>query len=155
MKAVIQRVVQASVKINGGETREISKGFVILLGVGNNDTSQTCQALADKILNLRVFPNDEGKFSKSPVDMNAEILIVSQFTLYGDCSKGRRPDFTAAARPEKAVPLYEEFIGRIKVSGLKTITGEFAADMLVDIKNDGPVTIIIDTETLPQKTNPT
>jgi len=150
MKAVIQRVTSASVTINSGEKRDICMGFVVLLGIGLEDTAETCRTLADKILNLRIFPNEEGKFSKSPIDVNAEMLIISQFTLYGDCSTGRRPDFTAAARPEKAIPLYEGFVSHIKASGLTTITGEFAADMLVDIKNDGPVTIIIDTEILPK-----
>jgi D-tyrosyl-tRNA(Tyr) deacylase len=146
MKIVIQRVTSASVTINSAEKREINKGLVVLLGIGLYDTSETCRRVADKILALRIFPNEDGKFSKSITDINGELLVVSQFTLYGDTTRGRRPDFTAAARPEQAITLYEEFVKCLKASPLKVVTGEFAADMLVNINNDGPVTIIIDTE---------
>jgi len=146
MKAVVQRVSKASVTINSRESRRINRGFVILLGIGVNDTIEQCLFLADKILKLRVFPNDEGKFSKSAADVNAELMVISQFTLYGDTSKGRRPDFTAAARPETAKPLYEEFIAQLKRSPLNVVSGEFASDMLVEIHNDGPVTILLDTD---------
>ena len=148
MKAVIQRVTEASVKINSGEKREIKKGFVVLVGIGLNDTAETCLTLTEKILNLRVFPNEEGKFGKSLLDIEGELLVVSQFTLYGDCSRGRRPDFTSAARPDAAKPLYEKLIRKLKISPLRVVSGEFAADMQVEIHNDGPVTILIDTDTL-------
>ncbi len=145
MKAIIQRVTKASVTINASEKREIGKGFVVLLGVGPNDIVETCRVLADKIVNLRIFPNDEGKFSKSLIDVKGELLVISQFTLHADCSRGRRPDFTSAARPDKAILLYEEFLRTLRTFPLKVVAGEFAADMLVTINNDGPVTITIDT----------
>ncbi|MFH1369159.1 MAG: D-aminoacyl-tRNA deacylase [Elusimicrobiota bacterium] len=144
MKAILQRVTEAKVKINNGETRSIGKGLVILLGVGVNDAEKDAEKLAEKIVNLRIFPNEEGKFDKCLLDICGEALVVSQFTLYGDCEKGRRPDFTKAARPEKAVPLYERFIKCLKEFKVKTETGEFAADMMVEIHNDGPVTISLD-----------
>jgi D-aminoacyl-tRNA deacylase len=146
MKAIIQRVTNACVTINSSEKRGIGKGFVVFVGIGADDTSETCRVLADKIVNLRIFPNDEGKFSRSLLDVGGELLVISQFTLYADCSRGRRPDFSKAARPEKAVPLYEEFIKCLRGTQLKVVTGEFAADMLVNINNDGPVTIVIDTD---------
>jgi len=145
MKAVIQRVTGASVTINSEKKREIQRGLVVLLGIGLDDSTETCRKLADKILKLRIFPNEDGKFSRSLLDIGGELLIVSQFTLYADSTRGRRPDFTLAARPAQALPLYEEFVSRVRASGVKTVTGEFAADMLVEINNDGPVTIILDT----------
>lgn len=144
MKATIQRVSKASVSIDGGEQKSVGEGLVILLGVGENDSEADADKLADKILNMRIFPNEEGKFDLSLLDLKGDALIVSQFTLYADCGRGRRPDFTKAAKPDKAVPLYNYFVTRIKASGLKVETGEFAADMLVEIHNDGPVTINID-----------
>ena len=144
MRTVIQRVSSASVTINKIITKTIAQGLVVFIGVSANDTKKDSKWMADKILNLRIFYNDEGKFDKSLLDIKGEILIISQFTLYGDANKGRRPDFTKAAKPDISIPLYEGFVNQVKASGLKVETGEFGADMLVDIKNDGPVTIILD-----------
>ncbi len=146
MRAVIQRVTKASVTINSAEKREINRGLVVLLGVGNDDTEQDATWLADKTTSLRIFPNEQNKLDLSVDDIRGELLIISQFTLYGDAAKGRRPDFTRAARPEAAAGLYEAFVTKVKASGLIVKTGEFAADMLVEIHNDGPVTLIIDTK---------
>ncbi|HAX61587.1 MAG TPA: D-tyrosyl-tRNA(Tyr) deacylase [Elusimicrobia bacterium] len=145
MKAVIQRVKKASVLYDNNK-EEIGRGLVILLGVGKNDTEKNISRLAEKILNLRIFADDKNKFNFSVTDIKGDILVVSQFTLYGDCQKGKRPDFTDAAAPEKANILYEKFVSEIKESGLKVKTGKFAANMTVEIHNDGPVTILIDTE---------
>jgi len=141
MRAVIQRVKKAKVF-----DREISQGLVVFVAITHEDTEEDAKKLSDKILNLRIFPNEEGKFDFSVIDIEGEILIVSQFTLYGDCSKGRRPDFTQAASPEKARKLYEKFVEYMKNSGLKVVTGEFQSTMLVEIHNDGPVTLIIDSK---------
>ncbi|MFN3966749.1 MAG: D-aminoacyl-tRNA deacylase [Endomicrobiia bacterium] len=141
MRAVVQRVKKAKVF-----DREISRGLVVFIAITHTDKEEDAKKLADKILNLRIFPNEEGKFDFSVIDIKGEILVVSQFTLYGDCSKGRRPDFTRAAPPEKAKNLYEKFVEYIKNSGLKVVTGEFQSIMLVEIHNDGPVTLIVDTE---------
>jgi len=141
MRAVIQRVKKAEVF-----DREISQGLVVFVAITHEDTEEDAKKLSDKILNLRIFPNEEGKFDFSVIDIEGEILIVSQFTLYGDCSKGRRPDFTQAASPEKARKLYEKFVEYMKNSGLKVVTGEFQSIMLVEIHNDGPVTLIVDTK---------
>lgn len=145
MKAVIQRVKKASVKYDGA-VQEINKGLVILLGVGKNDTEKDTAYLSEKILNLRIFADDKNKFNFSAADIKGDIMIVSQFTLYGGCKKGRRPDFTAAAESEKAKLLYEKFVDEMKKSKLTVKTGKFAADMCVEIHNDGPVTVLIDTE---------
>jgi D-tyrosyl-tRNA(Tyr) deacylase len=146
MKAVIQRVSHASVTVNGQDTRSIGRGIVVLLAVGKNDTDEKARRLADKIVNLRIFPDEEGKFDRSLQDIKGELLIVSQFTLYGNCNAGRRPDCTAAARPDTAIPLYEKFIAYTRQSGLPVQTGYFGTDMQVEIHNDGPVTFLIDTE---------
>ncbi|MHB9155207.1 MAG: D-aminoacyl-tRNA deacylase [Endomicrobiales bacterium] len=146
MKAVVQRVKNAAVNVRGKEKNSINRGLVVLVGVGENDSEKDVTFLADKLLTLRIFPSEQGKFDRSVTDIRGEFLVVSQFTLYGDCMKGRRPDFAGAARPEKAVPLYEGFVERLASSGLTVKTGVFGADMLVDIQNDGPVTVIIDTE---------
>ncbi len=140
MRAVIQRVKKAKVF-----DREISEGLVVFVAITHTDTEEDAKRLADKILNLRIFPNEEGKFDFSVIDIEGEVLVVSQFTLYGDCSKGRRPDFTKSAKPEQAKELYEKFVKYIKGSGLKVVTGEFQTIMLVEIHNDGPVTLIVDT----------
>ncbi len=145
MKAVIQRVKKASV-IYENIKEETGKGLVILLGVGKNDTEKDISCLSEKILNLRIFSDDKNKFNFSVTDVKGDILIVSQFTLYGDCKKGRRPDFTDAADTEKANILYEKFVQKIKKSQLTVKTGKFAADMTVEIHNEGPVTILMDTE---------
>lgn len=147
MKAVIQRVTKASVTINSSEKKSINRGLVVFLGIGEKDTEKDAQWLADKTADLRIFQNEQGKLDKSVLDINGEILVISQFTLYGDCNKGKRPDFTCAAKPEKAIELYETFIEYLKDSNLNIATGKFAADMLVEIHNDGPVTLVLDTDT--------
>jgi len=144
MKAVIQRVKKANVKIKGKIIAEINKGFLVLLAVKQEDTEKDIQWVADKILNLRVFSDEQEKMNLCILDIKGELLIVSQFTLYGDCKKGRRPNFVKAAAPEKAENFYNLFISEIKKSGLKTETGEFGAMMDIELINDGPVTIILE-----------
>ena len=152
MRALIQRVTKGSVSVEGSKKGEIDKGFVILLGVGTNDTEKECDYIADKTMNLRIFEDENGKLNKSLLDVNGKALIVSQFTLYADCKKGRRPSFIDAARPETAIPLYERFISVFRNSGIEVQTGEFGADMSVLIENDGPVTIWLDSdEIMPRK----
>jgi len=146
MKAVIQRVKKGSVEIKEKEIGKIEKGLVILLGVGQNDIEKDAEYLAEKIVNLRIFEDKEEKMNLSVRDINGQILVISQFTLYGDCKKGRRPSFISAALPDKAVKLYDYFIKYIKNYGLKIETGKFQAMMLVKIFNDGPVTILLDSE---------
>ena len=146
MRALIQRVKQSAVAINGKEHCSIGAGLLIFLGVGQDDTENDSMIIADKISNLRIFSNAGGKFDLSLRDVKGEALVVSQFTLYGDASKGRRPDFASAARPEKAMPLYERFAGRLAESGLTVKTGVFAAEMEVSLTNDGPVTIWLDSK---------
>ena len=123
---------------------EIGAGLLILLGVAKSDTSQDAEFLADKILNLRVFPDDAGKMNRSLLESNGDLLIISQFTLYGDCRKGRRPSFEAAALPEQARALYETFVGLARRSGLRVETGVFKAHMDVSLVNDGPVTLMLE-----------
>ena len=144
MRAVIQRVQNAAVSINGGPKRNIGKGLVVLAGVFCDDGIKDIDWTSEKILNLRVFANEDGKFDKSVMDIRGEILVISQFTLYGGTKKGRRPDFTQAAGSETAQPLYNKLVENLKASGLKVETGEFGAHMLIDIANDGPVTLILD-----------
>lgn len=148
MRAVLQRVTSGKVTIEGNIVGEIGNGFVVLLGVGANDSETEVELLINKIANLRVFADAEGKFNLSALDVKAEMLVVSQFTLFADCRKGRRPSFTDAARPELAVPLYEKFVERLRSMGFKVETGVFQADMLVEIHNSGPVTIWLDTDDL-------
>jgi len=145
MRAVIQRVKNAEVKIDGKIVGKIGKGLLVLLAVHQDDTEDKIERLATKIINLRIFADKDDKMNLSIKDVGGEILVVSQFTLYGDTSKGNRPSFIESAKPDKAVPYYEKFVEKIKVSGLKTATGEFGAMMEVSLINDGPVTIIIDT----------
>ena len=147
MRAVITRVNEASVTIGGQETARIGKGFLVLLGVHVSDTEAEADRIVDRICGLRVFEDANGKMNVNPTDAGAELLIVSQFTLFADC-RSRRPGFTAAARPETAVPLYEKFIALCREKGLHVETGEFGADMKVDSLNDGPLTLILDTDTL-------
>jgi len=142
MRAVIQRVSYGAVE----GLREIGKGLVILVGVGKEDRESDASSLADKIVNLRIFEDQEGKFNLSSLEVNAELLVISQFTLYGDVKKGRRPDFSQAAKPEEAKALYNKFIELLSQYGLKVVTGEFAAKMKVIIHNEGPVTILIDSK---------
>ncbi len=148
MRAILQRVTQGKVTVEGKVTGEIGAGLVVLLGVGANDTEAEVELLRNKIANLRIFTDDEGKFNLSALDARAEMLVVSQFTLFADCRKGRRPSFTDAARPELAVPLYEKFVERLRAMGFKVETGVFQAEMLVEIYNTGPVTIWLDTDEL-------
>ena len=147
MKVVIQRVTSASVRINQQVKSEISNGLLILLGVGQNDDINDVDWLANKISNLRIFSDGEGKMNKSITDVSGEILLISQFTLYAQTKKGNRPSFIKSAKPEQAIPLYHkmiEVLSQLTNSDIKT--GEFGADMQVSLVNDGPVTIIIDTE---------
>jgi D-aminoacyl-tRNA deacylase len=145
MRAVIQRVTQANVSIEGKIAGAINAGLVILLGVGAGDNEAEVELLANKIANLRIFADAEGKFNLSALDVKAEMLVISQFTLFADSRKGRRPSFTDAARPELAIPLYEKFVEKLRTMDFKVETGEFQADMLVEIHNSGPVTIWLDT----------
>lgn len=148
MRAVVTRVTHASVTIDGTVRGSIGPGFLILLGVAHGDTAAQAVKLADKICGLRIFEDEVGKMNLGLDAVNGQLLIVSQFTLYGSCKHGRRPDFLAAARPETAVPLYEKFIALCREKGLHVETGEFGADMKVDSLNDGPLTLILDTDTL-------
>ena len=148
MKAVVTNVQHASVRVDGETVGRIGSGFLILLGVTHTDTEADVRKLADKICGLRVFKDDEGKTNRSLADVQGEVLVVSQFTLYASCRHGRRPDFLAAANPELAVPLYEAFVQRIRDSGFHTETGIFGAYMEVESVNDGPFTLVIDTEEL-------
>ena len=145
MRALIQRVKRGGVK-TGGIHNAIGRGLVVLLGVGKDDAETDADLLAEKTANLRIFPNEAGKFDRSLLDIKGEALVVSQFTLYGDASKGRRPDFTAAAAPAEADRLYNNFVGALQARGLPVKTGVFAADMEVEIINDGPVTIWLDSK---------
>lgn len=143
MRAVVTRVSEASVTIGGKVTGKIGKGFLVLLGVHEDDEEESALYVADRICGMRIFEDDNGKMNINPKDAGAEILIVSQFTLYADVSS-RRPGFFHAARPEKAIPLYEMVIDKCREQGFKVETGEFGADMKVASVNDGPVTIIIE-----------
>ncbi len=148
MRAVVQRVTQARVTVDGEVVGEIGKGFVVLLGVGKEDTETDAEYLADKIVDLRVFEDENGKLNLSLKDTVGSLLVVSQFTLYGDCRKGRRPGFDQAARPEQAEALYNYFVERCRSHGVKVETGRFQAVMMVEIHNDGPVTMLLDSKKL-------
>lgn len=149
MKAVIQRVKYASVKVDNKIIGECKQGFMILLGVIDGDTKEDADKLIKKIPVLRIFEDENGKMNKSLLDIEGEILVVSQFTLAADCSHGRRPSFTASAPPDIANELYEYLVGELKTAGVKSVqTGEFGADMAVELLNDGPVTIILDSKEL-------
>lgn len=145
MRAVIQRVSRASVTVEGEVTGQIKRGLLVLLGVAPDDDEAKAQWLVDKITGLRIFPDDEGKMNRSLTDINGSLLVVSQFTLYGDCRKGRRPSFVDAAPPELAEQLYEKFVEIAQGQGTHVETGRFRADMQVELVNDGPVTLILDT----------
>ena len=144
MKLVVQRVSNAKVEINNKVNGSINKGFLVLLGVTHEDTEETADYLCAKLCNLRVFDDEEGKMNLSLKDINGELLIVSQFTLYADCKKGNRPSFINAAQPDKANLLYEYFIKKCKEAGFNVQTGIFGAEMKVSLLNDGPVTIILE-----------
>lgn len=146
MRAVVQRVKEARVEIDNKVVGAISKGLLIFLGVGERDTEKECEYMANKIINLRIFPDAEDLMNLSLIDIKGAMLVVSQFTLWGDCRKGRRPSFIEAARPEKANPLYEKFIGLIKDQNIEVATGRFQEMMDVHLVNDGPVTILIDSD---------
>ena len=144
MRAVVQRVSSSKVTVDGNVTGEIKKGLLVLLGVTHEDTSKDVDYIIDKVLNLRIFEDENEKMNLSLKDVEGELLVVSQFTLYGDCRKGRRPSFSTAARPELATKLYEEFIEKSRKEGIVTQTGQFGAHMMVDLTNDGPVTILLE-----------
>lgn len=145
MKAVIQRVTGASVTVDGEEISRIGAGLAILLGVAKGDSAKDVNVLAEKIANLRIFEDEAGKMNLSVLDVGAEALVVSQFTLLGDCTKGRRPGFDKAAPPELAEKLYNDFVEMLRACGVPVETGRFQAKMLFEIANDGPVTLILDT----------
>ena len=146
MRAVLTRVTSASVTIDGEVVGSIGKGFLILLGVGPGDTREHCRYLAEKALGLRIFEDENGKMNRSLEDVDGEVLVVSQFTLYGNCRKGRRPSFTEAAPPELGNALYEQFLADCAELGYPAQHGRFGADMQVASVNDGPVTLILDTQ---------
>lgn len=144
MRAVVQRVTRGRAAVPSETAGEIGSGMVVLLGVGEEDDETDAAYLAEKIAHLRIFPDEAGKMNLSLLDIRGEMLIVSQFTLYGDCRKGRRPSFTRAAAPEKGAALYEAFIEKIRAMGVPAATGRFGEMMSVEIVNDGPVTLLLD-----------
>lgn len=146
MRAVVQRVKKSRVIVEGRLVGEINKGFNVLLGISKEDTIEDLKYIKDKIINLRVFEDENNKMNLSLLDIKGDILAISQFTLYGDCRKGRRPNFMNAMGGDEAKALYEEFVKMLKESGLKVETGEFGAHMNVEIENDGPVTILLDSK---------
>ena len=147
MKIIIQRVTEANVKVEGKIVGEITKGLLLLIGIDEEDEKTDADWLVQKILNLRIFGDEEGKLNLSVTDISGEILCISQFTLIADYKKGNRPSFIKAAKPDKAIPLFEYFKTEIAKSGLKTESGIFGADMKVSLLNDGPVTIVMDSKT--------
>lgn len=144
MRVVLQRVSRASVTIEGRITGEIGAGILLLVGFTEGDDEETLRWMADKVVGLRIFSDDEGKMNRSLEEAGGAVLVVSQFTLYGDARKGRRPSFIEAARPETAIPLYERFVALLRASGRPVETGEFGAMMEVELINDGPVTLILE-----------
>ena len=148
MRVVLQRVKHASVHVDGQETGSIGQGFLILLGVSDTDDESTADRMADKICKLRIFEDENGKTNRSLQDVDGEILVVSQFTLYADCRKGNRPSFTDAGAPDHANRLYEYFMERCRMHVEKVAHGEFGADMKVDLQNDGPFTLMLDSKDL-------
>jgi D-tyrosyl-tRNA(Tyr) deacylase len=138
---LLQRVSRAEVRVAERVAGRIERGFVLLVGFTHGDTLQTVEWMAEKVAGLRVFPDDEGKMNRALADVDGALLVVSQFTLYGDAVKGRRPSFVDAARPEAAIPLYEHFVALLRGRGVRVETGEFGADMQVELTNDGPVTL--------------
>ena len=144
MRVVLQRVSRASVSIGGTVVGAIGAGFCLLVGFTHGDTPEQAAWMAEKVAGLRLFSDAEGKMNLGLADVGGQRLVVSQFTLYGDASKGRRPSFIDAARPEVAIPLYEQFVAELRGKGLTVATGEFGADMQVEILNDGPVTLLLE-----------
>lgn len=148
MRAVVQRVEEAAVTVHGETVGRTGGGLVVYLGVGRGDRSADCDYLAEKIAGLRIFEDEDGRMNRSVREIDGSVLCISQFTLYGDCRKGRRPSFTAAAPPEEAAALFEEFCARLRDLGLTVSTGRFGAMMRIDQVNDGPVTILLDSRKL-------
>ena len=144
MRAVVQRVKSGSVAVDNDVIGEIGKGLLILLGVAKADTADNAEYLADKIVNLRIFEDEKSKMNRSLLDTGGEMLVVSQFTLLGDCTKGRRPSFVHAAKPDRANELYEHFVEQVRQKGVNIATGQFRAMMNVSLVNDGPVTLIVE-----------
>jgi D-aminoacyl-tRNA deacylase len=144
VRVVLQRVSRARVAVEGRTTGEIGRGLLLLVGFAGADGEEALAWMAAKVAELRIFPDGEGKMNRSVADVGGSVLVVSQFTLYGDARKGRRPSFVAAARPEAAVPLYERFVELLRAAGLPVATGEFGAMMEVELVNDGPVTLILE-----------
>ena len=148
MRIVVQRVSHASVTVEGKTEGEIGKGLLVFVGVGPDDDSRDVNFIADKIVNLRIFEDEDEKMNLSVKDINGGVLLISQFTLYGDCRKGRRPNFSGSCEPVKANEIYEQLINEVKRTGIQTEKGIFGADMKVDLLNDGPVTILLDSKKL-------
>ncbi len=148
MRVVYQRVSRASVTADGEQTGAIGHGALLLVGVGQNDTGEDAALLAQKVTALRVFEDENGRMNRALADVEGALLVVSNFTLYGDCRRGRRPDFTAAGAPDRAKALYETFIEALKAQGVPTACGVFGADMAIDMTADGPVTLILDSDQL-------
>ena len=146
MRAVIQRVRRAEVRVDGHAVGAVGGGLLVLLGIGKEDTLEAAESLADKIVNLRIFDDPQGRMNLSLLEAKGSLLCVSQFTLYGDCRKGRRPSYDRAARPEVACGLYEAFVGAAQAKGITVETGQFQAMMEVELVNDGPVTLLLDSE---------
>lgn len=144
MRAVVQRVASSSVTVEGETTGKIDKGLMVLLGVADGDTDKDVTYMVDKIANLRIFEDENDKMNLSLQDIGGSLLVVSQFTLLGDCRKGRRPSFIEAARPEMADNLYQKFVDKARSMGIRTETGRFKTHMMVELINDGPVTILVD-----------
>jgi D-aminoacyl-tRNA deacylase len=144
MRAVLQRVTRAQVEVAGETVGAIGPGLLVLLGVGQEDDAVDARSLAEKSAGLRIFEDEQGKMNRSVVDVGGSVLVVSQFTLYGDCRKGRRPGFSAAAPPERAAQLYQQYVERLRQLGLTVATGVFQAEMAVELVNDGPVTLLLD-----------
>ena len=151
MRAVVTRVSRASIEINGQPGGSMERGLLVLLGIGPNDTEKEAVYLAEKCAVQRIFEDENGKMNKSMADNGGKMMVVSNFTLYADCSHGRRPDFFGAAKPDIAIPLYETFKKHLEEMGVEYICGEFGADMKIDHVNDGPVTLIMDTDTMMKK----
>jgi D-tyrosyl-tRNA(Tyr) deacylase len=146
MRAVVQRVSQSSVSVAGEIVAQIGRGLMVLLGVAREDDGPAADFLAEKIVHLRIFEDEAGKLNRSLADIGGEMLVVSQFTLLGDCRKGRRPSFVDAAPPDKALELYEQFVQQVGCRGISVATGRFRALMAVSLVNDGPVTLVLDTD---------
>ncbi len=145
MRAVVQRVSEARVEVDGAVVGAIGRGLCVLLGVGRNDDEADAETLCRKIVGLRLFEDEAGRFDRGLDDVDGALLVVSQFTLYGDCRKGRRPSFTDAAPPERAEALYERFVAHARAAGARVATGRFGAHMALALVNDGPVTLVLDT----------